>query len=152
MAVTAAKHYRPKLATLMSISETNYSLLMRIFAHCETVGAVREFAVSENTLCHLSVVEVTKYTSLIDVSLHPTSKQTSAYDSMIYPSMRVRLYHDARTTDVLSSQGLTRVKPRYDYPNPAMHHPDEKQQIVQFLKDWLQLCLKLGYNTESIAF
>ena len=60
------------------------------------------------------------------------------------PAMVVRLYHDARMAEVISSQDIKQIKPRYDYPNAAMHHPDEKQQINLFLKEWLQLCHELG--------
>jgi uncharacterized protein YqiB (DUF1249 family) len=45
---------------------------------------------------------------------------------------------------VISSQDIHHVKPRNDYPNVLMHLPDEKQQINQFLKEWLQLCFELG--------
>jgi hypothetical protein len=58
--------------------------------------------------------------------------------------MSIRLYHDARMAEVNSSQNIRWIKPRYDYPNKKMHLPDEKQQINQFLKEWLQLCLQQG--------
>jgi hypothetical protein len=58
--------------------------------------------------------------------------------------MSIRLYHDARAAEVISSQGIRQVKPRYDYPNTNMHQEDEKQQINQFLNEWLHLCLCLG--------
>ena len=60
------------------------------------------------------------------------------------PKMVVRLYHDARMAEVISNQDVQQIKPRYDYPNEKMHLPDEKQQVNYFLKEWLQLCLKLG--------
>ena len=53
-------------------------------------------------------------------------------------------FSDARMAEVISSQGIQQVKPRYDYPNKHMHQQDEKQQINQFLNEWLQLCLAHG--------
>ncbi len=58
--------------------------------------------------------------------------------------MEIRLYHDARMAEVISSQDIHQVKPRYDYPNKHMHQQDEKQQINQFLNEWLHLCLEHG--------
>ena len=65
--------------------------------------------------------------------------------ALFHPSMVIRLYHDARVAEVISSQDIQQVQPRYDYPNVQMHHPDEKEQMNLFLKEWLQLCLRLGY-------
>jgi hypothetical protein len=58
--------------------------------------------------------------------------------------MSIRLYHDARLAEVLTTQDIRQVKPRYDYPNIQMHQQDEKQQTNQFLNEWLHLCLRLG--------
>ena len=58
--------------------------------------------------------------------------------------MTIRLYHDARMAEVLSTQDIKQVKSRYDYPNNQMHQQDEKQQTNQFLNEWLHLCLRLG--------
>ena len=46
--------------------------------------------------------------------------------------------------EVISSQDIFQVQPRYDYPNKNMHQQDEKQQINQFLNEWLHLCLEHG--------
>ena len=70
--------------------------------------------------------------------------------SILHPKMTIRLYHDARMAEVISNQDIRQVKPRYDYPNNKMHLPDEKEQINIFLKEWLQLCLKLGQVNLSL--
>lgn len=69
---------------------------------------------------------------------------------LLHPRMTIRLYHDARMAEVLSSQDVRQIKPRYDYPNTKMHQQDEKQQINQFLNEWLQLCLSLGHLRQRI--
>ena len=58
--------------------------------------------------------------------------------------LTIRMYHDARVAEVCSSQQIFRIKPRYDYPNIAMHQCDEKRQINVFLSDWLLHCLRNG--------
>lgn len=157
--------YRPSIAKLMNLCETNYMLVLRLLADKEKLGEVREFFINESLAYRIEVKEVTKYTSLItmaqqhgfelsdDISLTPSAslaaKQSSAPNTteltaLLTPVMTIRLYHDARMVEVISSQNIARIKPRYDYPNRSMHQPDEKQQILIFLKEWLQLCLQQG--------
>ena len=89
--------------------------------------------------------EVTRYTSLITLEQKlPINSVNTTLAKIITPKMTVRLYHDARMAELLSSQGITQVKPRYDYPNKYMHQQDEKHQLNQFLNEWLHLCLELG--------
>jgi uncharacterized protein YqiB (DUF1249 family) len=54
------------------------------------------------------------------------------------------VYHDARMAEVVTFAHLRRVFPHYDYPNPAMHQPDEKAQWNRFLGEWLSHCLRHG--------
>lgn len=153
--------YRPSLSTLMNLCDTNYMLLLRLLADKEEVGEQRCFFISDFLSYTVEVKEVTKYTSLITIaqdalflakqkqtsnekSSTKTNKSGLYCDSIFRPSMVIRLYHDARMAEVISSQDIRQVKPRYDYPNTQMHHPDEKQQMNVFLKEWLQLCHQLG--------
>jgi uncharacterized protein YqiB (DUF1249 family) len=138
-----SKKYRPRLATLMNLCEVNYMLLMRLLAAKELVGEQRHFFISDFLSYKTEILEVTRYTSLISISQNlPCIEHAIA--KMLRPKMIIRLYHDARMAEVISNQDIYQVKPRYDYPNTDMHLPDEKQQINQFLKEWLQLCLQLG--------
>ena len=60
------------------------------------------------------------------------------------PIMIVRVYHDASTAEVISSQGHKNFQPRYPLLNPKMYHTDEKKQVNLFLGEWLSLCLSEG--------
>jgi hypothetical protein len=127
----------------MNLSETNYMLLMRLISSHETVGQLISYHISSHLSYRLEIIEVTRYTSVIIIQ-QVMQTNTSYIERLMHPKMRIRLYHDARMVDILSTQGLTNIKPRYDYPNEAMHHPDEKQQMSLFLKEWLQLSLSQG--------
>jgi len=114
------------------------------------------------------IMEVTRYTTLVNISqILPYIKKRNDEDAqendnqissivdvdlskLLRPKMVIRMYHDARMAEVISNQDIRQVKPRYDYPNVHMHLPDEKQQINQFLKEWLQLSLKLGQVNISL--
>jgi uncharacterized protein YqiB (DUF1249 family) len=138
-----AKKYRPHLPTLMALCEVNYMLSLRLLADKELVGEQRLFFISDFLSYQVTVDEVTKYTSVITI-YQQANIQGHNLAALFRPKMVIRLYHDARMAEVISSQDIRQIKPRYDYPNDAMHLPDEKQQISYFLKEWLQLCLRLG--------
>lgn len=142
MKLNSAK-YRPNLAGLMNLGETNYMLVLRLLADKEKVGEVRTFFINEHLLYRIDVKEVTRYTSLINIA-QESEHGSPQLSKLMRPVMKIRLYHDARMVEIISSQNISRVKPRYDYPNSNMHQPDEKQQILIFLKEWLQLCLTQG--------
>ena len=144
--------YRPNLPDLMGLCSANYMLAIKLMADKEHAGEVRDFAVGEHLAYKLAVNEVTRYTTLITIEQFDqlSTGNKSELASVLHPSMLIRLYHDAQMAEVISSQAIRNVKPRYDYPNKTMHLPDEKIQINQFLKEWLQLCLACG-RTNAIV-
>jgi len=163
-----SKKYHPRLSTLMNLCEINYMLLLRLLASNndeEAVGDERNFLISDFLSYSIKTLEITRYTSLVSICQElPNTKQESVkhnrnstnndiksqFSHLLHPKMIIRLYHDARMAEVISNQDIRQVKPRYDYPNSKMHLPDEKEQINQFLKEWLQLCLKLGQVNLSL--
>lgn len=137
--------YRPNLPSLMNLCASNYVLSLRLLADNEHEGEQREFFISGKLAYVLRVLEVTKYTSVIEI-IQQSIISSDILGEIIRPKMMVRLYHDAQVAEVISSQGVRHVKPRYDYPNDRMHLPDEKLQINQFLKEWLQISLEHGHT------
>jgi uncharacterized protein YqiB (DUF1249 family) len=141
------KRYQPNLVSLMTLCANNYMLSIKLQANKTKEGDRRSFFISDFLSYLITVNEVTRYTSLITieqknlVGLHSLSK---ALKSSLHPRMTIRLYHDACMAEVISTQDIRQIKPRYDYPNSQMHQQDEKQQINQFLNEWLHLCLQLG--------
>lgn len=135
--------YRPNLTGLMNLCSVNYMLLLRLMSDKEQKGEVRSFFISDFLSYSIDIKEVTKYTSLIAMSQDATV-MGEHLARFFQPSMMVRLYHDAQLAEVIASQDIQQIKPRYDYPNSAMLLPDEKQQTNQFLKEWLQLCHQFG--------
>ncbi|MCW8834155.1 MAG: DUF1249 domain-containing protein [Colwellia sp.] len=144
--------YQPNLVSLMSLCANNYFLLLKLQADQTELDEQRHFFINDNLAYHVRVNEVTRYTSLITFEQTVTEQKIPTQRMLtnkklahaIHPTMIIRLYHDARMAEVISSQGIVQVKPRYDYPNAQMHQQDEKQQINQFLNEWLHLCLQMG--------
>ena len=154
-----ARKYQPRLSSLMNLCDTNYMLLLKILADKTSVGEQQCFFISDFLSYTVTIKEVTRYTSLINIAQDANlTFKSGAFKlnsneliNLFRPSMIIRLYHDARMAEVISSQDIRQIKPRYDYPNIKMHHPDEKQQINLFLKEWLQLCLRLGQVNLSLS-
>lgn len=140
--------YQPNLVSLMSLCANNYMLLLKLQADNVKEKQQRRFFINEILAYSIQVIEITRYTSLITIAQDElvTAKPCVVKEltSSLHPRMTIRLYHDARMAEVISNQDITQVKPRYDYPNSQMHQQDEKQQINQFLNEWLHLCLQMG--------
>ncbi len=155
--VNSKKRYQPNLVSLMSLCANNYFLLLKVQAEQTQLDEQRHFFINEFLAYKITVNEITRYTSLITFEQKAFEEKAFAQQtiqqetvvnkplpSVFHPRMTIRLYHDARMAEVISSQDICQVKPRYDYPNAQMHQQDEKQQINQFLNEWLHLCLHQG--------
>jgi len=155
--IDSRKKYRPNLVSLMSLCANNYFLFLKIQADKTQLYQQRHFFINNHLSYAITVNEVTRYTSLItfqqrvfeqkvlkNKGVEQQKSTSKAILNSFQPRMSIRLYHDARVAEVISSQGIHQVKPRYDYPNKQMHQQDEKQQMNQFLNEWLHLCLTHG--------
>lgn len=145
--VNSQKRYQPNLVSLMTLCANNYLLLLKLQADQTQLNQQRHFFINDHLAYAVSVNEVTRYTSLLTFEqklLEQKPLNVKGFANSLHPRMNIRLYHDARMAEVISSQDVFQVKPRYDYPNKNMHQQDEKQQINQFLNEWLHLCLEHG--------
>ncbi|MCK8073066.1 DUF1249 family protein [Vibrio splendidus] len=143
--IAVKKTYHVDLAELMRVYETNYAKLNALLPVGHEVGDVRCYQ-AVNMVYQLTVNEVTKYTTLIDIC------QSDAMPVFPLPKMSVRLYHDARVAEVCASGDFSRVKAKYDYPNTKLLQKDEKFQLNKFLGEWLTFCLKTGISRTPITF
>lgn len=141
--LTLQKPYHVDLPELMRVYETNYAKLNALLPRQPSVDDARCYQAAHMTY-QLKVLEVTKYTTLVEVS---QSDESSVFP---LPLMSVRLYHDARVAEVCSSDQQTQIQARYEYPNTKMMQKDEKAQINRFLGDWLSFCLKHGISRAPI--
>ncbi|MFA0114972.1 DUF1249 family protein [Vibrio sp. 10N.261.46.E11] len=143
--IAVKKPYHVDLAELMRVYETNYAKLNALLPAGHEVGDVRCYQ-AVNMVYQLTVNEVTKYTTLIDIC------QSDEMPVFPLPKMSVRLYHDARVAEVCASGDFSRVKAKYDYPNTKLLQKDEKFQLNKFLGEWLTFCLKTGISRTPVSF
>ncbi|GAA5216900.1 DUF1249 domain-containing protein [Corallincola platygyrae] len=139
------RRYQPDLPAFLRCCERNYVTLGLLVKRLCQPGDRLHWALDSHTQVELSLIEETKYTCTVGLE----QKRDGAASFML-PHMTVRLYHDARVAEVLTSQQISRLKPRYDYPNKNMLHKDEKIQVNQFLAEWLQHSKRFGYSAADL--
>ncbi|MFM2484725.1 DUF1249 domain-containing protein [Celerinatantimonas yamalensis] len=138
-----AKKYRVDLDKLMQIYAANYLLFCRMFPTDMEVGERLTLRPAQGQKplfmgqLECKCCEQTRYTSVFSIR----QQYCASIAGLNEPEMVVRLFHDASLAEVCSSQQISKLKPRYDYPNHQMYQQDEKQQVNQFLYDWLHYCL-----------
>jgi hypothetical protein len=135
--VVARKEYIQSLPKYITLCERNYLRALKVLPE-EVVGEKRQIVLA-NASYEVHIDDCAKYTT--DISI----KQTSTIsDYLPELDLSVRLYHDAKVAEVVHHDFHQRIKPSYGYPNPNMHHKDEKYQLNAFLGDWLMACLESG--------
>jgi len=138
--------YVPDLKAYGRTCEINYVAIMKLVPELKQVGSRYEIAADPGHNYRLVVLEVSRYTNLVEISLHNENMP-----SCLMPMLKVRLYHDARMAEVCATQQIYHFRSRYDYPNRQMLQSDEKYQVNQFLGEWLRFCINHGYYAENIV-
>lgn len=142
------KRYRIDLPAHMAECDANYLRLMKLFpALREEDVSVFGIVIGEHAYrVEMTVVERSPYTTLIALHHLPRVPWSGRR-----PRMLVRLYHDARSAEVVECHGARHFRAVYDYPNQHMHQPDEKAQVNRFLTEFLSLCLRHGVAVTELV-
>lgn len=169
------KRYKINFPEQLLECEVNYRRLLRLLQNLRSLPLEhsQHYIVGHHhneTIIHLSIVDQTKYTSVVHImqfcplQRHQACDKTSSNGSRQLPEDLakqfpnhyliyqgdVRLYHDACMAEVVKCQRYRHIAPRYEYPNINMHQVDEKAQINHFLGELLSHCLKYGRVPEPL--
>lgn len=93
---------------------------------------------SVKAVVELSLLDRSKYTSVVSIEQKPELKWGAN------PRLKVRLYHDTKSAEVIEYQDQNRFRSHYDFPNTRMRQTDEKVQLNLFLGEYLKFCLLTG--------
>jgi hypothetical protein len=139
--------YRIDLPAHMAECDANYLRLMKLFPGLreEDVSVFGVMIGEHPHRVRLAVLERGPYTTLIELEQQPRAPWNPR------PRMLVRLYHDARSAEVVECHGARHFRPVYEYPNRHMHLPDEKAQVNRFLTEFLSLCLSHGMAVTELV-
>ena len=159
------KRYSVDLASHMAECDGNYHKLNKLLPQLRDIAASQIQLLLENTeassvapLVIFDVLEKGPYTTLLKITLGTTDSQTppdvqNRWMSLAAaPQMTVRVYHDARSAEVVSYQNENYFHGVYEYPNLRMRQRDEKVQLNRFLGEFLSICLQHGAVCEPISF
>jgi uncharacterized protein len=145
--------YSIDLSAQMAVCDANFIRILQLLPSIE-FGIKRDISFNnqlslnskhnDSLTTTLEVIESFKYTSTIRIA--NVSDQSAANASSYYqaPEMLIRMYHDAKTAEVISYQQARYFKSKYPLPNKSMYQADEKEQINFFLSEWLSFCQKEG--------
>jgi uncharacterized protein YqiB (DUF1249 family) len=148
----ASASYRVDLSRHMAECDANYRRLLTLLPSLfdEDVRRLRlRLPGAQAPELRFLVEERAPYTTTLAVQFKGGG---SAWHPLIRPpALRLRLYHDCQTAEVLAYQGQDRFEARYAYPNAQMRLPDEKAQLNAFLGEYLALCLAQGIDAEPLS-
>lgn len=139
---TGSKRYVPNLTELHACCARNYASLNKLLDGLAGETTMTFSQAGESL--RMSIDEQAPYTTTLQLTQH-----RQGMPDYLAPTMKVRLYHDARMAEVLTCQQICGVRARYDYPNVRMHQRDEKMQLNQFLAEWLAFCLDHGVGANN---
>jgi Uncharacterized protein conserved in bacteria len=103
----------------------------------------------------LRVLESFRYTTTLHLCMHDAHRSDLNENGVAHPYYRppvmlVRLYHDASTAEVISYQDRSTAGFKTLQADSVEFNPDEKEQVNQFLAEWLKLCLEQGLGERPI--
>jgi uncharacterized protein len=141
------KKYRIDLPGHMAECDANYLRLMKLFPRLREADVSAFSVLLGERFCQVRIIVVERgpYTTLIELEQVPGTPWN------VVPRMLIRLYHDARSAEVVECHRSRHFRPVYDYPNEHMHAPDEKAQVNRFLTEFLSWCLRHGLATAEPA-
>ena len=141
--------YSIDLRAHMAECDANYYRLMKLVPDLrERDERALNLVIAERALkVRIRVLERCPYTTLLELTQLPLTDGLSF--ELPAPRLTIRLYHDARTAEVIEFQNGRRFDPVYDYPNDEMRQRDEKAQINRFLSEYLSACLSHGATVEQ---
>ena len=153
--VTYKERYKVDLPAQMAECEANYVRLEKLLS----LDQVRESLPPSGYQCRfmvahgeqhwlhvLNIIERSPYTTTLELSRSAVGANA---DWLAMPKLTLRMYHDAKLAEVLAWEGHKRLRPRYQYPNQAMYHRDEKYQLNRFLGEWLTMCIEHGHSLDT---
>ena len=141
----AKKKYVVDLQQLQSICSRNYGLFLRLLPFEYQIAQSWTFAVSASLKFELTVTDISRYTEKF--VLRQTDKHLP---KGLQTEIEFRLYHDAQMAEVVGYQQQTNLRANNPYPNPKLHHKDEKFQVNSLLKDWLNLVVNQHCPTSGL--
>ena len=143
--------YSIDLPAHMAECDANYLRIEKLFPNLiEDDSVVFGLTLGERRLeVKIEVLERSPYTTFLELTQR--DPDASVQLEFAKPRLKVRMYHDAKSAEVIEYQNQRRFKAVYDYPNRVMRQRDEKAQLNRFLGEFLAACLAHGQAIDQGA-
>lgn len=136
--------HRPKttdrFATLMELYEQNYVLIRLLVPELKYMHQGHFVSHASGAMpLELSVLSHSRYTSTFNLT-YRFSEHSARGRSQKEPDLAIRLYHDARSCEVMSGlmpEGRIEVRRTRDL--------EEGRRLNRFLNKWLSYCIRQGH-------
>jgi uncharacterized protein YqiB (DUF1249 family) len=143
---------RPRsFVALMSLYESNYQRLGWLAGSLATLAGNHRSTVRDDCDLLLSVTERTPYTTTMNLTYRldePGASPVATAESVSYPDMGIRVYHDAHVVEAQEwaagrnpSHGVLQALRRH-----AERELDQRWARNMMLNKWLEYCLERGHR------
>ena len=130
-----------RFASLMELYENNYMQLRLLIPQLRALNEGLYVSRVEGCLdLELSQIEQNRYTTTFNLSYRFSQRMRGARE----PDLTIRLYHDARTCEVVT--GLIRTG-RSD--QRKSRNLDESWRLNRFLHKWVSYCIRQGHGFDG---
>jgi len=143
------RRYVPNLRADLESCDANYIRFLQLFPNHQALDAL-VFALSlgeREVEVDMRVTERCPYTTFVTISVKGGLDQLSW---LVWPRLSIGLYHDLSTAEVLGIGDHQKLRQRYEIPNKALHHPDEKSQVNRALGELLSVCIEHGRTQDTV--
>lgn len=131
-----------RFSSLMELYEENYRLVRLLMPELRTMEAGVYVSRPEGRLqLELSQIVRNRYTTTFNL----TYRFTHSLRGEREPDLSVRIYHDARTCEVLSGFLHSR------WENRKVRSLDHGYRLNRFLFKWLNYCLRQGHGFAGLS-
>ncbi|MCF6235210.1 MAG: DUF1249 domain-containing protein [Gammaproteobacteria bacterium] len=124
------------------VYEINHRLLLKLIPELKELPDEIFLLDGGSCTVAVSVVERCKFTTSITLSHDLKSHDLF----VINPSVKIRIYHDARLAEVVACQQDSKFFAVYPFILAKVPFQNEKRDVNLFLREWLNHCLAQGYT------
>lgn len=135
--------YTGRFASLMELYENNYLLIRLLIPELRQLGEGTYVSIVPGALdLQLSRIEHCRYTTTFNLTYRFENSLRQPFE----PNLTIRLYHDARTAEVVT--GLVQTQREQTRRTRGL---DNSWRLNRFLYKWMRYCLHQGHSFEVVA-
>ncbi|MDC9729515.1 MAG: DUF1249 domain-containing protein [Methyloprofundus sp.] len=126
---------------LQTVCEQNYKKILYLIPDIKEINETAKGFSKEKPVLHVKILEQSPYTKTIELSHFFDSE----FGMILEPAVKIRLYFDVRTAEVLRDYKRIEVASAIDDLGKVKEVMDYKWRLNYFLEKWLDHCLKTNY-------